>query len=201
MEQALEIEAQLAERQADEELAHVARVAAMEGPDGYRIATEALKQLAGKSRNLLERRKALTAPLDESKKRILALFKPAQDRLDKAIAVLRNAISKHDMTERQRLERATEEAARLMRAGDTEGAIAAAMEASHIDEAASGISKRSIWHFRVTDAGAIPDEYWTLDEKRIGGVVRALKADTKIPGIEVYEETIAVIRGGEDENV
>lgn len=193
---ALEIEAQLARRQADAELEHVVEIAKMPGADGYRIATETLKHLAEKSRNLLARRQALTKPLDESKKNIIAEFRPASDRLDKAIAILRAALSKHDAAAKERIQIATEEAAKQLRAGNTAAAMAIATEAAASAEtdAAEGISKRTIWRFEITDLAALPREYLIPDEKRIGAVVRAMKGDAQIAGVRVYPETIVAVR-------
>lgn len=53
-----------------------------------------------------------------------------------------------------------------------------------------GISKRQNWKFTITDAALIPREYLTVDEKKIGAVVRAMKDQTKIPGVQAYPEDI-----------
>lgn len=62
----------------------------------------------------------------------------------------------------------------------------------------SGLSSRQVWKYRVKNLSLVPREYLMLDEKKTGGVVRAMKADTNIPGIEVYPETdyAASRRGG-----
>ncbi len=49
---------------------------------------------------------------------------------------------------------------------------------------------RTIWKFRIKNAALIPREYMTPDEVKIGGVVRAMKSATNIPGIEAYEERV-----------
>lgn len=49
---------------------------------------------------------------------------------------------------------------------------------------------RTIWKFRIKNSAIIPREYMTPDEVKIGGVVRAMKSATNIPGIEVYEERV-----------
>jgi hypothetical protein len=55
-----------------------------------------------------------------------------------------------------------------------------------------GMSIRENWKFRITNEKLIPREYLKVDEVKIGGVVRALKANCAIPGVEVYNEgTIA----------
>lgn len=55
----------------------------------------------------------------------------------------------------------------------------------------AGLSYREVWRFRVVDETKIPREYLTRDDIKIGGVVRALKGATAIPGIEVYAEKVA----------
>lgn len=60
----------------------------------------------------------------------------------------------------------------------------------------SGVSGRRVWKFRIKDASKLPREYTMPDEKKIGGVVRAMKSDTNIPGIEVWNEPdLAASRG------
>ena len=49
---------------------------------------------------------------------------------------------------------------------------------------------RTITKFRIVDVNLIPRVYMVPDEVKIGGVVRALKRATDIPGIEVYEERV-----------
>lgn len=51
-----------------------------------------------------------------------------------------------------------------------------------------GISTRTVWKFRITDARKLPPQYTLPDEVKIRKVVQALKGDTIIPGVEVYAE-------------
>jgi hypothetical protein len=60
----------------------------------------------------------------------------------------------------------------------------------------SGITYRELWKYRIADASKVPREYLKVDDIRIGGVVRALKGGTKIPGVEVYVEKVAAAGGG-----
>jgi len=53
----------------------------------------------------------------------------------------------------------------------------------------NGVSFRKTWAFKVDDETLIPREYLTPDLSKIGQVVRALKGQTKIPGVSVYEGT------------
>jgi hypothetical protein len=54
----------------------------------------------------------------------------------------------------------------------------------------SGISTREVWKFRITDVSKIPACYMIPDETKIGGVVRAMKGATSIPGVQAYFETV-----------
>lgn len=56
-------------------------------------------------------------------------------------------------------------------------------------EKIEGISMRKTWKYRIIDVNLIPRDYMIADEKKIGGVVRAMGEQAKIPGVEIYCET------------
>lgn len=49
---------------------------------------------------------------------------------------------------------------------------------------------RTVYSFEVVDPKAIPDEYWMLDEQKIGAVVRATKGAITIPGVKVIARKV-----------
>lgn len=51
-----------------------------------------------------------------------------------------------------------------------------------------GFVSRTVWKFRITDEKLIPREYLMADEKKLGGIARAMKNDITIPGVEIYPE-------------
>jgi len=51
-----------------------------------------------------------------------------------------------------------------------------------------GVSFTEVWLFKIVDVDKIPRRYMMPDEKKIQGIVDALKAKTAIEGIEVYSE-------------
>ena len=57
-----------------------------------------------------------------------------------------------------------------------------------------GISTRKKWSFEIANADLIPREYLIPNEVAIGGVVRALKGATNIPGIRVVSTNIMSAR-------
>lgn len=57
-----------------------------------------------------------------------------------------------------------------------------------VPKVSGGPVYRTIWKFRIKNADLIPKMYMQPDEVKIGGVVRAMKEATNIPGVEVYSE-------------
>lgn len=55
-------------------------------------------------------------------------------------------------------------------------------------EKVEGVSFVENWTFDITDKAKIPMEYMIPDEKKIRGVVKAMKGDTNIPGIRVFAD-------------
>ena len=106
---------------------------------------------------------------------------------------------------RREEDRRVAEAAALEQAGEYDEAVAVLAEAetaptpvvvlASATPKVQGISYRTVWRFRIIDAKKIPDEYKVPDETKIGAVVRAMKGETRIAGIEVYEDRIAAASG------
>ncbi len=186
---------------------------------GYRDAAEDLKIIKEQQKALEEQRFAITRPMDESKRRVLDFFRPFADRLADAERHIKAAMLEWKKAEDARVreeqrkarEKAEREEAKLRKqaeAAEEKGRDARAETLHDRADAVvpepvapaptkvKGISTRTVWKFEITDPSQVPDEYKTIDEKKIGGVVRALKGDAKIPGVRVYpEETMSAGRG------
>jgi hypothetical protein len=94
-------------------------------------------------------------------------------------------------------EQAEQDALLLEATGDEEAAeavraepVAAPVVVIAPVEKPKGIATQSIWRFKIVDANAVPREYLAIDEKKLGAVVRAMKAACNIPGVECFEEKI-----------
>ena len=60
----------------------------------------------------------------------------------------------------------------------------------------SGVNTRKVAKYRVTNPALVPREYLMIDDKKLGGVVRSLKLDARIAGVEVWlEDQIAATAG------
>lgn len=58
----------------------------------------------------------------------------------------------------------------------------------------AGIGVRSNWDFEIIGPALIPREYLVVDEKKIRAVVKALKSETNIPGVRVFETSSLAVR-------
>jgi hypothetical protein len=192
--EAITIEADVAANAAQAELLHVLSLP-VGTPEEKRVALESLKQLSARHRELEKRRKELTAPIDESKKRVMSLFRPALEKLDKAIEQLKLRIGAYEQKVEKERAAAMATATAALAAGDQAGAQAAIVKAFGQDDGhVDGSYNRTTWHFEVVDAAAIPREYLQPNEQLIGHVVRENKGAVAIPGVRVWSETKPVVR-------
>lgn len=111
--------------------------------------------------------------------------------------------AKADELARKERERLAALAARQEATGKTERAEATMERAAAVvapvisrePPKVSGIATRNVPKFEIVDASKVPDEYWTLDEVKIGKAVRATSGTVPIPGVRIYfEQQIAAAR-------
>ncbi len=179
-----------------------------------------LKAVKAKAKELDGLRKSLTKPLDESKKRIMDLFKRPLEILSAVESAIKGAMinwqreqerirqaeeARLREAQRKEAERLQELAAKAEERGDTskaeefEGRAAVVQSTAPIVankvEKIEGIQTKLIWKFRIIDVSKIPREYMIPNEKAIGEIGRATKGAIIIEGVEFYsEETIAAGR-------
>lgn len=176
------------------------------------MAADDLKKIKAYAKDVDEKRKSLTKPLDDVKKGIMDLFRPAVEYLEQAETTLKLGLKKYlDEEERKRRELeeaarkvAREQAARLEAEAKAAAAQGQAEQARALEQQAamvpatvmvsspapkmSGISSTQVWKFVIENEKLIPREYLMVDEAKIRKVVQALKAEANIPGVRVYDE-------------
>ena len=178
------------------------------------LAIRAIRYKADKWRNAVEETvKAAHAAWKAAVSHRDSILKP----LEKLEAVVKDAVARYDEEqERKRKEeeaklkaqleeekRKLEEKLQSAKRADTRAAIAAKLETleSVIVSVPARIEKTEgeymveVWRWEIVDAAAIPREYLVPDEKRIAGVVRVMKGETRIPGVKVWSEKETRIRG------
>lgn len=152
-----------------------------------------------------EKRKELTKPLDESKARIIALFKPYTERLTKGINVLSTELGKYHQQKRIKAEAArltalAEEAARIRAAGGT-GEMLEPLARPITPEVAKTsrthlgtVSYREDYDIQIVDPDMVPRDLCEPSMPKIRARVKS--GITDIPGILVARKVISTARGG-----
>jgi hypothetical protein len=118
-------------------------------------------------------------PLLEAKDKLKAALTRYQiEREEKARLAQQKAIEQHE----KRVERAIEK-------GKDPEAVAppkqVAIPSSTVATEAGQVAFRTIKKYRIVNPDLVPNEYWMLDEAKIGKVIRA---GGVIPGVESYDE-------------
>jgi hypothetical protein len=130
----------------------------------------------------------------KSVKRLMSDYDAEQERIRKAEEARLQAIA-----QKEEEERCLQEAILAEQSGNKEEAeaiietpvqAAPVVVPKSVPKMAGGPVYRTIWKFRIKNAALIPKEYLIPDDIKIGGVVRAMKSATSIPGIEAYEERV-----------
>jgi hypothetical protein len=165
--------------------------------DDLDFAAEVLTETKQSWKRIEEKRKEITAPLNEALRAVNALFKPALGFYEKCERLIKgkmtDAHAKSETAARQALEAAGAAAA----AGDAEGLsdALAGHDAAVLFPQADGIQYRSSWKFEIIDESKIPREFMTPNLRMIQGVVLQQKSAAEIPGVRVFEEKIVASVG------
>lgn len=178
--------------------------------EGYEQAALLLKSIKGSLATIEDARTRITKPLNDALRETNAQAKTAAAPfLADEIVIKRAMIAYSDEQDRLRVEQqrrdneaADRERRRLQEIADRAAAKgqenkseafadrAAQVVAPVAQQAApkvGGIAIPKVWQFEITDEALIPREYLIVDQVRIRKVVMALKRDTNIPGVRVYE--------------
>jgi hypothetical protein len=190
----------------------LARVASLKIRDqsGYTEAAAWLKSIKGFLKAIEDARTRITKPINDSLREVNAQAKEAaapflesEQKIKRAMIVFSDEQDRIAREEQRRQnELAAKEQARLKEIADRAAAKGQTVKAEQFEERAqavmspivqtaapkvAGVSIPKVWTFEITDEDLIPREYLIVDESRIRRVVTALKGDTKIPGVRVFE--------------
>lgn len=191
--------------------------------EAYGTAAVVLRDIASKRKELDKERKAITEPLDLSKKRVMALFKPVLDNLESRENEIRRAMTQYNAVlaarqreeqarlrdEQQRLEaKAKEEAKALLEDGNRFEAMAVLNNVPVVPTlvvdrpAVAGIGTRQNWKHRVVDILELMVHYADNpnsdliipNDKVLGEIARSTRGKVSIPGVEFYAEDGLVVK-------
>ena len=180
--------------------------------DGYNEAAQRLKVVKAALTQIEDARTRITKPINESLRETNRQAKEAAAPwLAEEVTIKRAMISFADEQERQRREeqrllneKAEKERQRLLEHAQRNAAKGNEAKAESFEERAAavvapvvqreapkveGVSIPKVWTFEITDSALIPREYLVIDETRIRKVVGALKGETNIPGVRVFQQS------------
>ncbi len=179
----------------------------------YITAGEIRKKIKGKIKELDEKRKSITAPLDLAKKNIMGLFTPIIDRLTTGIENLDKGLIAYDEVQQRKAaeaqakaeeearkarEKAEAKARELEAQGKTEKAAVYQEKADSIIAPAittstpkvTGQSFREIFYAEVIDFKALSDEYKLPNQSTLDKIANATKGKINLSGVKFYSKKI-----------
>lgn len=163
--------------------------------DDSAFAADLIREVKAKHKELDDRRKEVTGPLNQTVKTINGWFKPALDTLESAEKKLKAKVALY-LTEREAKAR---EALALAAAAQTAQEASAALASAPAPAAMpQGMSMRQIWKWRIVDESAVPRSFCAVDSSRVDAELRGALRDGSTPpaiaGIEFYQEASMAVR-------
>jgi hypothetical protein len=194
-----------------EKLRAAAKSLLIKTAEHYELAGALLKNIKGALATIEDARTRITQPLNASLREVNAQAKAAaapfladeqtikramiaysdeQDRIQREAQRRLNEAAEKERRRQQeiadRARAAGQDTKADMHEDRAQGVVAPLVEVAAPKVA--GISIPKVWTFEITDADLIPREYLAVDETKIRRVVTALKGDTKIAGVRVFEQ-------------
>ena len=179
-------------------------------PASLQKSSGILSDIATAKKRANDLRFSLTKPLDESKKRIMALFSPFIDQFEKATKIIKDKVRDYYFEQEEKARKAEKE--RLLAEAKREEEIQKAQEEDRepvVEEipvipevkvpektvkgiAGGSMTVKKIWKFTIVDPKLIPEEYWIIDEGLIREAVR--NGAREISGVKIYEDKVVSVR-------
>ena len=114
----------------------------IDSPQMLAIASDELREIASRRKQIEEARLSLTRPLDESKRRIMDLFRAPTERLEQAEALLRKGVLTYQQAERAKADQARRDAEAKL-AAERAQAEQAAREAERAEREAQAAARNA----------------------------------------------------------
>ncbi|MDE2022374.1 MAG: hypothetical protein KGI71_05700, partial [Patescibacteria group bacterium] len=176
-----------------------AQLLKVDDAQGAGTASDMLVQLKRWEKEVEEKRAFVVKPLKEHVKRLDALFKPTLDQLEEAERLVKGKLLGFQEKERAKAEaeraKLLEQAEEAQAEGDQDAAVelaTQAMEATSIQKTVQAPSEmgsvqtKMRWTFEVTDLGAVPPEYMSLDEGKVRAAIRS--GVREVSGLRIFQQ-------------
>ena len=157
-----------------------------------------LTALKDKMKDLDGKRTAITGPLNQAKRAVDALFKPALDAMAEAEAIIKGKLADAATRRNQLAQAALAQASRAAQVGDTRGAATALATASQAQEAAPppGVTYRYTWDAQLGDIDQVPREWLSVDWSKVRLYTvhhQASETIPPVPGLVFTRKPIVVV--------
>ena len=179
-------------------------------PASLQKSSGILSDIATAKKRANDLRFSLTKPLDESKKRIMALFSPFIDQFEKATKIIKDKVRDYYFEQEEKARKAEKE--RLLAEAKREEEIQKAQEEDRepvVEEipvipevkvpektvkgvAGGSMTVKKIWKFTIVDEKLIPNEYRIVSEQLINEAIR--NGAREISGVKIYEDKVVSVR-------
>ena len=179
-------------------------------PASLQKSSGILSDIATAKKRANDLRFSLTKPLDESKKRIMALFSPFIDQFEKATKIIKDKVRDYYFEQEEKARQAEKE--RLLAEAKREEEIQKAQEEDRepvVEEipvipevkvpektvkgvAGGSMTVKKIWKFTIVDEKLIPNEYRIVSEQLINEAIR--NGAREISGVKIYEDKVVSVR-------
>lgn len=145
-------------------------------------------------RAITSRWKEIKQPLEDAKTHLVNLVKAYQRKVREEAEAEQRRLA--EIARKQEEERRLAEAIEAEKEGNVEEAQAIIEEEMFVPTPivrpdVPKVDNRKYatrWTWKVTDINKVPREYLMVDQIKMNGIVRAMKGNTRIPGIQVIEE-------------
>lgn len=175
--------------------------------ESFAYAGEFARKIKQAQKQVDDTRKGMTRPLDESKKKIMDLFRPVEDRIAElersvkgSMLVYQTEVDRKIRIEREeQAKKDAEELAQRMKDAEFFGETSVDIEPSkpetmpvNVAPVASGVSTKMVWTFEIIDESTLPREMLSVDTKKIKAAVDFGMRD--VPGLRIYQQPIISVR-------
>ena len=156
-------------------------------------ASELSSRIAGALKKIEEKRISYTKPLNQSLREINADFKIIKQPLEKAKGEVNMLILEWRAKEQEKVEKEEARRRKIQEAHEKKGhEVKAPVVMEKPKKTIGHVTSRKVTKWKVVDFSKVPDRYKMIDSVQLNGAARDEKPE--VPGVEFYEEEIAVVR-------
>lgn len=185
----------LGESEEQEELVRAFEDLKITSEEDCRQVTDFIRKVKAENKALEERKQNVTRPLMGVVEEVRGWFRPAQNWLSQAEAVLKQKLADY----RAEVDRKNQAAMALLAAAaeqkDTR-ALAVATQQFVETPQVKGLGMRTVWDWKLVDPSAVPREFLSVDPAKVKAHIQAAGKSTPaaIPGLEIYARTQVSVR-------